>query len=792
MLKSAKSSKIIVLIVFSFFVCGLGVYFFLRSDPTTNHVRNVILISIDTCRADHLSCYGYPLKTTPNIDALAQESLIFSNAYAPAPITRPSHSSMFTGNIPPYHGVHDNADHKLGETNVTLAELLGKNGFATGAVISAFVMDSQFGLDQGFDYYNDSIEKPLNGPNNPNNERRAEETTRFALKWLNSHKEENLFLFIHYFDPHQLYEPPEAFASKFHDNLYAGEIAYTDHCIGQVLEELKDLGLYESSLIIITSDHGEMLGEHGEYTHSYYIYESALKVPLIIKFPGNSKSKIADDPVGLIDIVPTICSVMGIETPPHVQGKDLSFYFSDTLPVTQSRHLYCESFYPTKYSANSLLGVVSDSWKYIQTSRPELYDLKNDPGEINNLVTKQPQQARILQDRLRQVLEESVRGEDLGNKAPLDEKTRSRLESLGYLSSMGVDENYEFDQGKEDPKDLIAFHRMSAESYEFIARKYYRKAKILCNKMIQERPQYLDAYYQLALIAREQGDFTGVVSSLARVVDLKPDEARAHRELGGTLLKLNRIDEAVKHLNEALRFNANHHDVYGNLGFALIQQRKYDQATINLKKALEIKPDFAEAHNDMGRIMALQGRFEEAATHFSEALETKPAFVEARTNLGNIYFAMGRIDNAVEQYLEAVSLRPDHAAAHYGLGNALASQGSMGKGIEHLTTAVRLNPNDLNALNNLAWILATNKIPEYRNGLKAVQLAEHAGKLTGHKHPLFLDTLAAAYAEAGRFENAKRTAQKGVELSRKAGRVKWEEGIKGRLKLYESNQAFYE
>ena len=260
-----------------------------QPDIAVENIQNVVLISIDTCRADYLSCYGYLHKTTPNIDAIANNSIIFENVISPVPLTLPAHASMLTGTIPPYHGIHDNFNYWLGPSNITLAETLKDNGFTTAAIISAFVMDSQFGLNQGFDIYYDRFDRQANQPED--SERPGRKTSLLAQKWLEQNKDQRFFLFLHYYDPHTKYEPPEPFASTFADNLYAGEIAYTDYCIAQVIQKLKDLGLFDSTLLIITGDHGEMLGEHREQEHGYFIYQSAIKVPLIFKLPQQRKSK---------------------------------------------------------------------------------------------------------------------------------------------------------------------------------------------------------------------------------------------------------------------------------------------------------------------------------------------------------------------------------------------------------------------------------------------------------------------------------------------------------------------
>jgi arylsulfatase A-like enzyme len=443
---------LLLLIALAAGIAFFVVLFYGRHREDTPEVRHVILISIDTCRADYLSCYGYPRPTTPNIDQFAREGILFENVISPIPVTLPAHSSMLTGTIPPYHGVHNNINYKLAESNLTLPEILKSHGFNTAAIVSAYVLDSQFGLSQGFDYYHDEfvkIQRNIFG-----SERMGNETTRFALEWLDQNQDQKFFLFLHYYDPHYKYNPPEPFAK---DNPYAGEIAFVDHCIGQVIEKLKKLNLYDSSLIVITGDHGEMLGEHGEEEHTYFIYQSAIKVPLIFKLPGQTKTGKTEYLAGLIDVVPTICGLLGIETPAQVQGEDLSPCLGQKQPPNQERHLYCESLIPTRFKANSLLGVVADGWKFIQTTRPELYDLTEDPAETKNLIDKQPQRARFLQEHLKQMLEQAVRKANPDSKLNLDPQAIKRLQSLGYVAG-GINEDFRFDQSRDDPKDLINYH----------------------------------------------------------------------------------------------------------------------------------------------------------------------------------------------------------------------------------------------------------------------------------------------------------------------------------------------
>jgi arylsulfatase A-like enzyme/Flp pilus assembly protein TadD len=594
--------------------------------PSIDIPRHVVLISIDTCRADHLSCYGYPLIITPNIDAVAEQGFIFQNTITPVPITLPAHSSMLTGTIPPYHGVHDNHDYRLNTDHVTLAEILKNHGFSTAAIISAFVLDARFGLNQGFDYYNDRFENPPGKDIAHNDERRGEETSRFARAWLDEHQNENFFLFLHYFDPHAEYAPPEPYASEYQKNRYAGEIAYTDYCIGQVIDKLKELGIYDSTLLIITSDHGESLGEHGETTHDFFIYQSTLHVPLIFKLPGSTSSHKIKDRVGLVDIVPTVCKILNIDPPPGIQGRDLSGLFLDHPPDPTTQNLYyCESLTPQRYQANSLLGVVTDRFKYIQTSRCELYDLVQNPGETSNLIIAQPQRARILQENLRQILEQTVRQTGSNNKIELDEQARKRLESLGYVAGGDTNENFSFDQSKDDPKDIMDFHLSNTKMYQLIHEKKYAEAEKLCRKMLSERPLYVHPYQKLCQIAELQGN----------------------------------PNQAVAYLRDAIKVNPKDHRVRNQLGVMLTQQDKSDEAFEHFTASLQIKPEQITPHNYLAELLEKQNKLAQAVAHYDKSLQVKNDQADIHTKMANALYQLGQLDEALTHWTTAVSIKPD-------------------------------------------------------------------------------------------------------------------------------------
>ena len=596
----SKSRCIIILLVLAT-AGSFAVWFLNKSDISPGNIRNVLLISIDTCRADRLSCYGYKAETTPNIDALAEQGILFENVISPVPITLPAHSSMLTGTIPPYHGVHDNGGYLLDKPNITLAEILKDAGFITAAAVSAFVLDSQFGIDQGFDTYLDRFDAPLEGQ--PFDQRRAGETTRVALDWLEENKDEKFFFFLHYFDPHAKYEPPEPFASTFGANSYEGEIAYTDHYIGQVVGKLKELGLYDSTLIIITADHGELLGEHGERTHAYFIYQGAIKVPLIFKVPGQNTPQKIKPIAGLIDIVPTVCSLLGIETPKSVQGIDLSPSFNGQASQAPDRYLYCESLWATRYGANPLLGIANDRFKYIQTTRPELYDLIEDPAEFENLVEELPQQTRIMKDRLEQILLQSVRKDSQDSKIQVDAQAIERLESLGYAGGT-VDEDFRFDQTKDDPKDLLKYHALRIQIVNYSASKEYDKVKMYAKRMIQQRPDCYIGYEQLGFLALREKDYAKAIDYFQKVIDIEPNHANAYNARGLAYLDKADYDRAARDFSKAIELNPMVAETHMNMGRALLRQNKTTEAIKYYRQALQLRNDWPNLLNNFAWILA--------------------------------------------------------------------------------------------------------------------------------------------------------------------------------------------
>ena len=458
-------------------------------------IRGIILISIDTLRADHLGCYEYSRNTSPNIDDLAAEGILFNHVVSPIPYTLPAHCSMMTGTNPYYHQVHDNLNFRLDDSNITLAELLKSNGFVTGAIIGAFALDGLFGLDQGFDTYDDDInaDEQIAKLSPFTSERKADEVTELAQRWLNENGSEKFFLFVHYYDVHHPYQWHDDTAFKYpflvpsFKDAYDSEIAYTDGYVGKIIDTLKQRGLYDSSLIVVVGDHGESLTEHKEATHGFFVYHSSIHVPLVVKVPGLSRKVRNNDVVGIIDIVPTICHLLGIEPPEAVEGRSL---LADAHQDGQ-RMIYCESMKPTEYNGQSLLGLAGKRYKYIHTTRPELYDLWDDPHEAENIIDECPEIAARFEARLLS----TVTGMDArpgGSKITLDAEARARLAALGYVGG-SIETDFDLAGAKEDPKDIIEFHENWEKVYIWISSRNYAKLKAHILDAISERPDFYDS-----------------------------------------------------------------------------------------------------------------------------------------------------------------------------------------------------------------------------------------------------------------------------------------------------------
>ena len=449
-----------------------------RPIPRAVHPQtNVILITIDTLRADHLGCYGDKDIHTPNIDALAAVGTRFDNAFTAVPVTLPSHTTIMTGTYPMYTGMHDFSGNKLSPQVPTLASVLQSNGYATGAIIGAAVLDSRFGLNSGFDFYYDHFNvRPLREADLDETERPVNEVMDQALDWLRKNQQHPFFLWIHLYDPHYPYHPPAPYSEEYKDRLYDGEIAFADSQVGRLIEVLKQNKLYDQALIALTGDHGEGLGEHGEKTHGFFIYNSTMHVPLIFKMPAPQATtgkalrggQRISSPAVLVDIMPTILDEVSITVPSDVQGHSL-------LPLIENKRLgvgteeqtasdiYGESFLPRlHFNWSELRGIEIGSLHFIAAPKPEIYDLSSDPGELHNLYSQKSAVAAEYQRKLTEVEGHYTSDHSITEKTGLDPELVERLKSLGYAAVSGGGNLAISGRELPDPKDRI-------QTYELIS-----------------------------------------------------------------------------------------------------------------------------------------------------------------------------------------------------------------------------------------------------------------------------------------------------------------------------------
>ena len=586
--------------------------------PAPREIRNVLLISLDTLRADHMGVYGFARDTTPNLDALARDGVVFRNAISSAPITLPSHSTLLTGKYPPAHGVHDNNTAGLSAAHTTLAEVLKAEGFVTEAIVSGVPLAARYGLDQGFDGYQDDFESAAGRAGRVFLERSAEQSVARAIAFVREQRDNRFFLFLHLFDPHDQYAPPSPWREEYADDPYAGEIAYADDALGELLRDLERLGLYDSTLIVFVSDHGESLGQHGELGHTFFIYQATQHVPLIIRAPGAPSGIEVDSLVGLVDVMPSVLGLLDIAPPEAMEGFDLSAEVRGEEIERADRTIYCESLVPTKVGCNPLLGVVGKRWKYIHTTRPELYDLSRDPAEEVDLAQRESGRRQVLQASLEAHLSRARPGQQVDFE--VDPETQRALAALGYFGG-AVEERLEIDPTRNDPKDYVGFFGDVGRVVALTRAGKLRRARTLATQLSERRPDMADLYRLLGQIDLQEK--RGV-------------EAAAHFETYLSLAEhvepAERADEATDPVMAEMRRDQ-YAEVLIGLAAALSMQGRDAEAERPLLAALELRPGSLSAHLSLARVLSRLGQLERATAQYREVLRLDPAHAEARAAL---------------------------------------------------------------------------------------------------------------------------------------------------------------
>ena len=603
---------------------------------------NVVVITLDTTRADRLGCYGFGGVETPNIDGLAADGVLFEHATATVPLTFPSHSSIFTGLIPPHHGVRDNGGFFLDDAKVTLAERLRGAGYATGAFVGAWVLESKWGLAQGFDEYSDRFDlSKYKVVSLGTVQKRGDEVAADALRWIDGVRDRKFFAWVHLYDPHTPYEAPEPFASRYADRPYLAEIAYTDSIVGGLLDALRQRGLLERTLVVLTADHGESLGDHGEATHAYFIYDATTHVPLIVRTPWGLRGRRALQ-TSSVDIMPTVLDLLGLPAQEGIDGKSLARALFDA-DASLDHLAYSETYYPRyHFGWQHLRGVRSRQYKYIDAPEPELYDLTEDPGETKNVYKAYSKRAEDLR------LQMEVMAKSVGPAAPerrsLDPDTLQRLAALGYVGNViDVDPNAVLPSPKEK---LPLFALMNT-----------------AKRLAQEEDRVEDA-----------------VAKMRQVIAQDPRIMDAHLTLGNWLVRLRRPDEAIAAFKEALSLKPDDDIALGNLARILrARGRTQDalQALEVFRTALHVNPKNPQSWYQLATLYLDLGRMSDAEASFKEALAANAKMGAAYNGLGAVAFELGQLEKAEEVVRKGLELEPRLRTAQYNLARVREARGDL-------------------------------------------------------------------------------------------------------------------
>jgi arylsulfatase A-like enzyme/Flp pilus assembly protein TadD len=658
---------------------------------------NLLLITIDTLRPDRLSCYSSKYVQTPRMDALAARGVLFERAFAHDPITLPSHTNILLGLTSLVHGVNENVKSVVSKEFVTLAEALKKKGYATGAFVSAFPLDSRFGLNRGFDIYDDHYPSRL-APGLDYAERKAEKTIAAALAWLSLQKGK-WFCWVHLWDPHAPYSPPEPYAGQFSRDPYSGEVAYVDAELGKLLDTVDNKGWRGKTLIILTGDHGESLGEHGEQTHSYFAYNSTIWVPLIISGPGQKASRVRAD-VSHVDIFPTVCDILGIEKPAALQGNSLEPFLNGK--ARKAATIYFEALEANLSSGWApLRGIIEGGKKYIDSPIPELYDLEKDFEERTN-VAEQADLARY-QKRLAEVMKAATSKPGSQGVRKIDRETRDKLRTLGYVVAPFVQSQKSYGPEDDLKRLLPLMHKLEKAAQLGQQGKPAESAQLL-EDVIQARKDFATAYDHLFRVYRSQGQTEKALRVLERGADANPGKYGFVSGYGIALVKEGRFKQGAEALERALGLFDQEAEVWNSLGVACWKLGDFERALKHLKQALSLDPNDAIYNDNIGSlyvVMSLksknQDELQKALGYFQTSIARDPSLASAYNGLAGAYSLMGKMAEAISNWEKALGLDTKFDYPAFNLALAYLEKGDKARALEYCRRYIAIKGNNMSA-----------------------------------------------------------------------------------------------
>lgn len=732
---------------------------------TGNKDFNYILVTVDTLRVDRIGCYGYKNVDTPTMDLFAKRGIKFENCISPTPLTLPSHTSIMTGTFPAFHGVRDNGGFLVPPELKTLAELFKENEYDTAAFVASYVLDSKWGLNQGFDFYFDQFDlSQYKSISLGNVQRRGDEVIDQVLPWLEDHKSKPFFAWIHLYDPHTPYDPPSPFKEQYPNRPYVGEIAYTDSQLARLWQYLEEENLIENTILIFASDHGESLGAHKENAHGFFIYQEAVHVPLIIVTPfetlfGSSRSTV----VSLVDILPTMLEMANIPIPSLAQGKSLQpLLFKDR--EDPEAFAYSETYYPRfHYGWSELTSIQNSRYKLIVAPRLELYDMEIDPQESANLLDVEPREVRRLKDIIDVFMEETEKNALKLDYSQMDEDSRQKLAALGYLGTI-TDASLE---GKKlgDPKDKITIFNQLSEARELGLERKFEAAVLMIEKIITEDPDVIDAYFAMGNLYFKEKNFEKALEYFFQVLSRQPNDTFTVSNIANSYIMMDELDEAEKFLLsiiDALPPDSQINLIMGNINNA---QREYDTALAYYKKCIELNPASASAYNAIGGIYVVQKNLDKAEEFLREAEKRNSKLMNIHYNLAQLLEERKDFTQAETEYKKELENIPHNFRASFNLSRIYRLRGDVANEETYLEETLNSNSNFPLGYFYLARIYL-NRSEKYH---EAISLVEKGISKKPKDKDLVLGyfLLADLFNRIGNNAKSLEYAQKGQELAQK-------------------------
>ena len=660
---------------------------------------NLLVITLDTTRADRIGAYGYQGVETPTIDRLAREGVLFEHTMAVAPLTCPAHCSIFTSKFPPDHGVRDNGGFFLSPKQLTLATYLKRRGFQTGAVVAAFVLDHKWGVNQGFDTYVDDFDVAETRHVSMGEIRRpGNEVVDRALPWLEKVKDKRFFAWIHFYDPHAPYEPQEPFKTRYAEHPYLGAIAFMDSQIARVIGFLERNGLLEKTVIAVIGDHGESLGQHGEHTHSFFVYESTTRVPFIIRAPFEKvRGRRVADPVRSVDLMPTVLDLLDIPAPGGIRGVSLAPLMTGSRS-TMDLEAYAEALYPLHHFGWSELRAWRvGRYKAIDAPRPEFYDLSRDPHETTNLYAERRTVADGMIARLREIERDAPRDDSVAKAAPeVDPEARARLAALGYVGSFVATVSGPKSE-RADPKDKIDLFNLMSEARDIAhddssSDAAAEKSLVLYKRVLAADPNVIDAWFNVGNLHARLGRYPEAIECFKRALALKPDYdlpvinmANAYRHMGND-------QAALAGYEHYLTIDPTNAHVYYQIGEIYLDRGDQPRAEQSFRKAIEINSREAAAHNAVGVLAFQHGDPATAEREVRAALAIKKNVRLAHYNLALFAEERNDLQAAEAEYKQELELFPNSVKASFNLAQLYEKRGDRSSQIATLRQAVEMSP----------------------------------------------------------------------------------------------------